>query len=528
MGTGSGRPRKTLKLSMNRRYLSPFFRKLSGGGENNSMVRLPWEKRPALWTWLLVALGIGLRLFHYARNPSMWHDEAALVLNVTGKTFTELLGPLFFSEASPPLFSWIERGAFLLLGDGTYALRLVPFLASCVSLILLAVAARRLLTPQAAPWALLPFACADTILWHACEAKPYSVDLLCATTLLAVYSWTSSWRLVGQLALYTALAPAIIFVSFPGCFLLGGLLVALLPAVWQSARDSDAPAVPSPRRAFAVVLGYALLAFVVFASFALLFVGPIRAQRCGPMIECWLDLFAPWDKPWKVPIWALVNTVEVFHYACPPGGQPFALLALIGSIWFARRGQWRLLALLIVPAFLAFLAACARAYPFGGARVMAYAVPGLLLLIAAGMPSALAWLRLRTCVGTLLLLIVALVPAASAVQHLLVPWGRADCAGAADYVLAHRHAEELVIGNTWECLYYFRHIDDHFAAVDRVRLPAPTRVWVLLSGGTAQDRLQMGRAHAAHQGHILETHAFERITLFLLEAADYHKPGDYR
>src|SRR5207237_8992991 len=92
-----------------------------------------------LWmlTGLVLALGLGLRVYHYARNPSMWHDEAALVLNVLSKGFDELLGPLLFTEAAPPLFLWLERAVALTLVDGTYALRLVPFLASCAALLLL-------------------------------------------------------------------------------------------------------------------------------------------------------------------------------------------------------------------------------------------------------------------------------------------------------------------------------------------------------------------------------------------------------
>ena len=32
--------------------------------------------------WSLVALGLVLRLFHYARGRVVWHDEAALIVNV--------------------------------------------------------------------------------------------------------------------------------------------------------------------------------------------------------------------------------------------------------------------------------------------------------------------------------------------------------------------------------------------------------------------------------------------------------------
>src|SRR5215471_14779449 len=72
--------------------------------------------------WLMagcLAVGLGLRLYHYLRDPAMWHDEAALVLNVLDKSYAGLLGPLSFSEAAPPLFLWLEKALAGLLGDGT-------------------------------------------------------------------------------------------------------------------------------------------------------------------------------------------------------------------------------------------------------------------------------------------------------------------------------------------------------------------------------------------------------------------------
>jgi len=84
-----------------------------------------------------------------------------------------------------------------------------------------------------------------------------------------------------------------------------------------------------------------------------------------------------------------------------------------------------------------------------------YAVPALLLLVAAGVPLPWPGCARASQLGTLLLLLLLLVPAASAVQHVIVPWGRADCAGASAYVLAHRQPGDLMVGNSWEYLYYF-------------------------------------------------------------------------
>src|SRR5262249_52033151 len=195
-------------------------------------LRWPWATRLFPWIGTLVTLGLAVRAFHYLRNPSMWHDEAALVVNVLGKGFRELLGPLFLSEAAPPLFLWIERAVVLLLGVGTYALRLVPFLASCAALLLVVPLARRLLPATAVPWAVFFFACSDQLLWHTCEAKPYAVDVFVATVLAWLFSHSQEARLEGRLLLFAVFAPVAIFLAYPGCFLFGGLLVALLPTVW--------------------------------------------------------------------------------------------------------------------------------------------------------------------------------------------------------------------------------------------------------------------------------------------------------
>src|SRR6516164_519721 len=170
-----------------------------------------WHQKPELWTRVAIIAGVALRVYHYARNPSMWHDEAALVLNVIGKGFKALLGPLYFHEAASPLFLWIERAVHLTLGATTYALRLVPFLASCSALVLFAQLVKRILTPASAAWAVALFAFSDSLLWHASEAKPYAVDVLSATVLLAIYCVTPEWSLPRKLLVYAALAPVLIF-----------------------------------------------------------------------------------------------------------------------------------------------------------------------------------------------------------------------------------------------------------------------------------------------------------------------------
>jgi len=483
----------------------------------------PVSDRYAKRTRACVALGLSLRLYHYARNPSMWHDEAALVLNVLGKNLRDLLGPLFFGEAAPPLFLWIERGAVELFGDGVYVLRLVPFLASCAALLLMVSVARRTLRPQVVPWAILLFACSDHLLWHACEAKPYSVDVLAATLLLAIYVCTRSWTVGKQIGIHCVMAPFLIFLSYPGCFLYGGLLLALLPAVWSSKR-------------LMLWAGFGLLTAVITASFAILLAGPIHAQRCPAMDACWVDAFPNWSQPWTVPTWTALSTFEMFRYCFEPIGQVFLIPAILGVVGFWRRNERRFVCLLVTPVVLALGAGYVKAYPYGGSRVMVYVIPALALLIGEGL-SVLAvmavqvrdWSRLHSgrlpriiqslparrvllaCVLTLLL-----IPVARAAQRIVFPWSRANCSAAANYVLANRRAGDEVVSNHWEYAYYFRGLGDGFSMQAHPLDPTQTRLWVVTTAATYKDRLEVLDAVRPHSWRIADQREFTRSTVFLV------------
>ena len=220
-------------------------------------------------TLAFIVVGLGLRAYHFGRNPSVWHDEAALILNVANKSFLELLGPLYFAEAGPPLFLWLERAVRLILGDGVFALRFIPFAASCAGLLMVATTARRLLLPAAAPIAVLLFACSRSLLWHASEAKPYAVDVALAALLpMLVCGPLRTWSLERRLIFFALLAPLVVMLSYPGCFLIGGVVLSLLPEVWSSQR----------RPAW---LAFLCLNALLGVSFLALLLGPIHAQRCA-------------------------------------------------------------------------------------------------------------------------------------------------------------------------------------------------------------------------------------------------------
>jgi hypothetical protein len=458
------------------------------------------------WTPWLVALGLGLRAYHYLRGPSLWHDEAALVVNVLDKSFAELLGPLFFAEAAPPLFLWLEKAASLLFGDGLYALRLPPFLASCAALLLLVPVARRWLPAAAVPWAVLFFACSDRLLWHACEAKQYAGEALAALVLMALYCRTESWPSARRSLAFAALAPAVLFTSYPGCFLYGGVLLALLPGAWRSRRP-------------AAWLSYATLAAVVFGCFALLFAGPMRAQRNETIVECWqgMQQFPDWRRPWSVPGWMFQSQLDLVAHVIDPLGRFLAPLAIVGAVGFWRRKMFAELTLLLTPIALAFGASCFEAYPYGGIRVMIYAAPAIVLLVAAGIAPCAAWLESRGRFAAGGLAAIVLAPVAAAAVHVAVPWQRADCGSAADFVQQRRLSEDPVIANHWEYRYYFRELGAAFTPLEEFTPRGRSRLWLVVTASTSADRDACLAAYTSKPWRVLQRKEFFRTTVVLVE-----------
>ncbi len=471
-----------------------------------------WLRSPSVWTGCLLALGLGLCAFHYARNPSVWHDEAALVVNVLGKGFQELLGPLFLAENGPPLFLWAERAVSLAAGGGTYALRLLPFLASCAALFLLIPLARRLLHPAAVPWVILLAACSDRLLWHSCEAKPYAVDVLCGALVPVLFGGSASWPLGRRLLLFTVCAPWVILASYPGCFLYGGVLIALAPAVWRA-------------RAWP---GYGLLGVVVAVSFLILFLGPVRAQHCDAMAQCWTYAFPNWQRIWTVPTWTLFSSLDVVRYCFEPGGHALGLVAVLGavSLWRAGRRAW--VVVLALPGGLAWLASCFHAYPYAGARVEVFTLPATAVLIGAGLTPLCLWLRARSRLGVAALGALLLAAPALALYRVAVPWPRADCGGAAHYVLKHRRGGEPVTGNHWEYLYYFRDLGPAFASLDDQTTPRSSRQWMVLTDPNDRDRRQLQRYFARTEWRVVERRAFAKTTVLLLDRRGRSRLNDER
>ncbi|MBL8860419.1 MAG: glycosyltransferase family 39 protein [Planctomycetes bacterium] len=156
------------------------------------------------WTALSVAVGCALRL---ARPDvhSLWIDEGMTV------RIAEATDPyaFFAADSHPPLSFLLFRAWIALCGTSDLALRLLPALAACVSLVLFVRLAGAWLGRERAAWATALYAASPLLVWHAHEVRMYAfVELAALLVLLCARRVWERPGLLGFAGLALAVAVA--------------------------------------------------------------------------------------------------------------------------------------------------------------------------------------------------------------------------------------------------------------------------------------------------------------------------------
>src|SRR5207253_903087 len=134
-------------------------------------------------------------------------------------------------------------------------------------------------------------------------------------------------------------------------------------------------------------------------------------------------------------------------YCCAPVGNVLVGALVVGAVGLWRRGQRSAVVLLLAPAGLALAASFIGGYPYTGGRLLVYLTPAVVLLIAAGLPSTLAWLRRWSRLAAAAGVGLALTAAGPVVHHMVAPGARPEIAAASRYVLDDRRPGDVVWGN---------------------------------------------------------------------------------
>jgi len=457
---------------------------------------------------LIVVCGFAVRLVQALLLPSVWHDEAVVLLSAIHLSFGQLFGPLIHHEAAPPLFMVIERAVYLTLGDSVFAFRLLPLLASCLSVLLMVNISWKLLPRWGAVIAVGLFSFSDRLIAHGVEAKPYALDVLIATATIAFFLHAESWTLRRRCLTVLPVFPVMLWLSFPACFVLGGWFLSQTPALLRSRSHGD-------------WLSALALAGVVAVSFIVLVTGPIAAQRDASMESCWTGGFPDWSRPWMVPIWSVISTLNILGYCISPQGWELMPLAIVGTIVLRRSARPGLLTVLLAPLVLVYIAALLNKYPYCGQRVMVFMMPAACLVVAAGSLPAIVWFKQRRPWANVIVVMALAMPLFGSIHRLIVPWDHPDHASAVAIVRTQRQPDDLIGFNHWEGEYYFRSHRSSWLLPGDSLPKGPLRMWYSAAAQDKNVRETVIRA-VPPVWQAQQRWEFQGVTLLLLttEAAD--------
>jgi hypothetical protein len=343
--------------------------------------------------------GAILRLWQYLANSSLWVDEAALARNIIERPLSELFGPLHYAQVAPPLFLAIEKGSVGILGTSEYALRLFPLVSGIAAVVLFWAVAKRVLSGWAAVFALGLFALAIPFVYSASQVKQYSSDAAAALLLLLAAFNVHLRGFNRSSVVPLVLAGAIlVWLSQTALFVIAGIVAAFLILHWK---DSG-----TTRRMLLTMCCIWLISAgaAVFQAFS-----SVSDRDREYFSAFWHVGFMPIPPhTLRDLLWLPEQFVWVFGsfgtgLGHLQGGLKyrwsyvFAGVMLYGvwSLWRSRRG---VALLLVMPVLVTLGASAVRAYPFT-ARLAAFLIPSLLLLVAAGTGQLILNLSNRMKVG---------------------------------------------------------------------------------------------------------------------------------
>lgn len=398
-------------------------------------------------SWAIVAVGIVLRLIRYFANRSLWLDESFLAESLLTYSFKQLATePLANWQAAPVGFLWLEKLAVVLLGTGEYALRLVPLIASVISVPLFRALARRYLPAAGALLALTLFATVEPLVYYGSEVKQYGVDVTMTLAVPLAASYVSErhdghWRIT-RLAIVGGLA---LLLSHPAVFVLPAVLVEHFGSVYR--------ADPRKRAAFVALASFWL---VLFALDYGLLLRPLTKHE--GLHAYWASAYMPYD--WSAVPWigqALRGIFADYGTMWMPLADVAMLAAAGGMIWLWLKDR-RVLTLLVLPVAFALVASMLHRFPFSG-RLILFVVPLAILLTGAGVQALLDSLKSsHRFVGAIIVLLIAGPTVGRAAFFAVRPPGREEIKPVLAHVREHRQAGDVIytLNLTQVPFHYYR------------------------------------------------------------------------
>ena len=346
----------------------------------NILNQLNWAKFCYYLALFGILFGVLVRTVQYLNNRSLWGDELSLAVNILDRSYGELAQTLDYNQSAPLGFLWLEKLATQLWGNSEYALRLLPFIASIISLGVFYTLVRQYSSVMAAPIAIALFACTRYTVYFSTELKPYSGDVAIALILFWLIAKTQQRILtVKEMLVFAGLGSLAIWLSYPSVLVMAGM------EGWNL--------FITPRRSWGKILlnrlGVYLIWLINFGLFYLINIADAVNNE---------DLSSSWAGRYPdsfVDILWLFDVLAKFFYhpmgflGITDGIGIFAFI--VGCIAWYRHNQTLFFAL-IAPFVANIIAAYLHQYPFQD-RLTLFLAPFGMMIVAEGIVLMLSYIK---------------------------------------------------------------------------------------------------------------------------------------
>lgn len=347
--------------------------------------------------YLVLAIGIVLRLVQFFHNRSFVTDELYLGVNVVKMSFWELATTPFEYEQKAPIgYLWTVKALALLFGYGGKSMRLFPLLAGIGSMFALVPVARHFLKPWTVVAAVAIMAFSSPCIFHSIEAKQYSIELFAAVLSLWLYIRFLPKQDIPSMLLWGLAGSVLLWFSFSLIFILAsiGLVISIHTIVSKQWHKLFRYAIPFSLWFISFAVQYILITSKYHQSgwlidyfdrineaFVPLPLEPLASVK-WLLHKCYLTLLYPLGLLLDLDgdLDSLNNTPLRYFFKM---GWLHATCLVLGGIYFIRKDRLNF-AVLLLPMGLTLAASVVRVYPFHE-RFTLFLMPALIIVSCMGL-----------------------------------------------------------------------------------------------------------------------------------------------
>jgi len=328
--------------------------------------------------WVIISIGIALRLIRYLYNPSLYFDESDIAIDIIRTPFSEIILPSpDYAKTYPYLFIMLIKLLTHIFGNSEYVLRFFPLLSGIASLFLFYHVAKHFIDGKAMIIALGLFAVLDPLVFESSNLKPYSSDIFFTLLIYTLGLYIQSRSLnIPRIILFGVSGACIVWFSNPSVFVL---------AAWGACLWTFSLSKKEWSKSWKLFIVYSVWV-ISFITNYFLYLRNIQMSFNVSMKKLLLmeNAYMPFPPKSLADIkWYIDLFFSLFNY--PVGMTLFGisvLAFLIGcsSMYSKKKINFFLL---ISPLLVTFLAAALHEYIFRG-RFILFFLPSILLIIAEG------------------------------------------------------------------------------------------------------------------------------------------------